>query len=70
MSEASKAARVLPVGGSVTWAPAVLASLGVVFGDIGTSPLYAFGVAINAAGAGARFRLKSFWASCRLFSGR
>jgi K+ transporter len=27
------------------WAPAALASMGVVFGDVGTSPLYALSVA-------------------------
>src|SRR5215468_1091700 len=31
------------------WAPAALACMGVVFGDIGTSPLYALSVAIKAA---------------------
>ena len=31
------------------WAPAALACMGVVFGDIGTSPLYAFSVAAQAA---------------------
>ena len=31
------------------WAPAALACMGVVFGDIGTSPLYTFGVAAKAA---------------------
>jgi KUP system potassium uptake protein len=30
------------------WAPAALASMGVVFGDIGTSPLYALSVAVKA----------------------
>src|SRR5690349_21381667 len=30
------------------WAPAALACLGVVFGDIGTSPLYALSVAAKA----------------------
>ena len=30
----------------------VVAALGVVFGDIGTSPLYAFRVALGAAAAG------------------
>src|SRR5215831_5943345 len=30
------------------WAPAALACLGVVFGDIGTSPLYAHSVAVKA----------------------
>ena len=32
------------------WAPAALACMGVVFGDIGTSPLYTFNVAARAAG--------------------
>ena len=32
------------------WAPAALACMGVVFGDIGTSPLYALSVAVKAAG--------------------
>jgi KUP system potassium uptake protein len=31
------------------WAPATLACMGVVFGDIGTSPLYALSVAVKAA---------------------
>ena len=31
------------------WAPAALACMGVVFGDIGTSPLYTLGVAAKAA---------------------
>src|SRR5262249_61542772 len=30
------------------WAPAALACMGVVFGDIGTSPLYALSVAVKA----------------------
>ncbi|MDR3519198.1 MAG: KUP/HAK/KT family potassium transporter [Azospirillaceae bacterium] len=33
-----------------SWRVAALGALGVVFGDIGTSPLYAFQVAIRAAG--------------------
>ena len=33
----------------VSWAPASLACLGIVFGDIGTSPLYTLGVAAKAA---------------------
>ena len=32
-----------------SWAPAALACMGVVFGDIGTSPLYTFSVAARAA---------------------
>src|SRR3984893_6528163 len=34
-----------------TWAPAALACMGVVFGDIGTSPLYTLNVAAKAASA-------------------
>src|SRR4030095_16529070 len=34
---------------SSTW-PLVLGSIGVVYGDIGTSPLYAFREAVNASG--------------------
>jgi KUP system potassium uptake protein len=30
------------------WAPSALACMGIVFGDIGTSPLYAFSVAVKA----------------------
>ena len=30
-------------------APALIGAIGVVYGDIGTSPLYAFGAAIKAA---------------------
>jgi K+ potassium transporter len=43
-----------------------LASVGVVYGDIGTSPLYAFKVAVRAAvGDGARSRATQFSASFR-----
>jgi len=31
--------------------PAVIGAIGIVYGDIGTSPLYAFETALNAAGA-------------------
>ena len=41
-----------------------LTALGVVFGDIGTSPLYAFSIALNATGHKARRRPTS-WASSR-----
>jgi len=34
------------------WAAAALACMGVVFGDIGTSPLYALSVAAKAAAPG------------------
>ena len=36
-------------GGAV---PLSLAALGIVYGDIGTGPLYAFKVAVQAAGGG------------------
>src|SRR6516165_10442363 len=36
-------------GAARTWAPAALACMGVVFGDIGTSPLYTFSAAAKAA---------------------
>ena len=35
-------------GHARAWAPAALACMGVVFGDIGTSPLYALSVAVKA----------------------
>src|SRR6476469_4781723 len=37
---------------SRSWAPATLACMGIVFGDIGTSPLYAFKEAAKAASLG------------------
>src|SRR3954470_6214014 len=37
---------------SRAWAPATLACMGIVFGDIGTSPLYAFKEAAKAASLG------------------
>jgi KUP system potassium uptake protein len=36
-------------GRAPTWAPAALACMGVVFGDIGTSPLYTLNVAVKSA---------------------
>ena len=39
-----------------------LAALGIVYGDIGTSPLYALKQAIQAGG---RRRRSPSWASCR-----
>jgi KUP system potassium uptake protein len=35
--------------GSLKFSPLTLGCLGVVYGDIGTSPLYAFRVALEAA---------------------
>ena len=37
---------------SRAWAPATLACMGIVFGDIGTSPLYALKEAAKAASSG------------------
>ena len=42
-----------------------LGSVGVVYGDIGTSPLYAFREAIVAAAPAARSRARPCSASCR-----
>src|SRR6476620_687948 len=39
-------------GHAHAWAPAALACMGVVFGDIGTSPLYALSVAVKATSTG------------------
>src|SRR6202046_1028282 len=36
-------------GRAPSWAPAALACMGVVFGDIGTSPLYTLNVAVKSA---------------------
>ena len=48
-----------------------LGSIGVVYGDIGTSPLYALREAVNAAaGAGSRRASRSCSASSLLSSGR
>ena len=44
-----KVAAVTQMGTVRTWAPAALACMGVVFGDIGTSPLYALSVAAKVA---------------------
>ena len=49
MSAAAKLARAPAVGGKRSLAPAALACMGVVFGDIGTSPLYTLNVAAKAA---------------------
>jgi KUP system potassium uptake protein len=38
-----------PAAAPQAWASAAVACMGVVFGDIGTSPLYAFGVAVKTA---------------------
>ena len=42
-----------PTAAARAWAPAALACMGVVFGDIGTSPLYTLNVAAKASSLGA-----------------
>ena len=42
-----------PTATARAWAPAALACMGVVFGDIGTSPLYTLNVAAKASSQGA-----------------
>ena len=49
MSATVKVGAVTQMGTARTWAPAALACMGVVFGDIGTSPLYALSVAAKVA---------------------
>ena len=49
MTAAANIGAVTRVGRERSWAPAALACMGVVFGDIGTSPLYTFNVAAQAA---------------------
>jgi KUP system potassium uptake protein len=49
MTAIAKADAVSPEGTMRPWAPAALACMGVVFGDIGTSPLYTLNVAAKSA---------------------
>ncbi len=49
MSATVKIATAPPADTARAWAPAALACMGVVFGDIGTSPLYTLSVAAKAA---------------------
>lgn len=49
MSSIAKVAAASRMGRPSTWAPAALACMGVVFGDIGTSPLYTLNVAAKIA---------------------
>ena len=51
MSATAKIGTATHAGTTRAWAPAALACMGVVFGDIGTSPLYALSVAAKAASA-------------------
>src|SRR6476646_4152564 len=48
MSATTKTGTVAHAGAARTWAPAALACMGVVFGDIGTSPLYTLSAAARA----------------------
>ena len=49
MSATAKSGTAAPAWTGTRWAPATLACMGVVFGDIGTSPLYTLNVAAKAA---------------------
>src|SRR5579864_1672882 len=49
MTAAARAGDVTPAATRPAWAAAALACMGVVFGDIGTSPLYTLNVAAKAA---------------------
>ena len=49
MSATAKIDAVPREGSARSWAPAALACMGVVFGDIGTSPLYTLNVAVKSA---------------------
>ena len=51
MSATAKIGTAAPSGATRAWAPAAVACMGIVFGDIGTSPLYALSVAAKAASA-------------------
>src|SRR5215471_4677255 len=52
MSATAQVGTVAPHSVAQAWAPAALACMGVVFGDIGTSPLYALSVTLKAASPG------------------
>ena len=52
-------------GHAQAWAPAALACMGVVFGDIGTSPLYALSVAVKATATDSKDHRRPFWESSR-----
>ena len=49
MNATAKIGTAAHAGATRAWAPAALACMGVVFGDIGTSPLYTLSVAAKAA---------------------
>jgi KUP system potassium uptake protein len=48
-----------------SWAPAALACMGVVFGDIGTSPLYTLNVAAKSASPSGQLEPEAVSASYR-----
>jgi KUP system potassium uptake protein len=52
MSATAKVCTIAPDAATQAWAPAALACMGVVFGDIGTSPLYTLSVTLKAASPG------------------
>jgi len=54
-----------PIERRGAWAAASLACMGVVFGDIGTSPLYTLQVATKAASPAERFPRRRWSVSCR-----
>jgi KUP system potassium uptake protein len=49
MTATAKIGTIVPAATARSWAPAALACMGVVFGDIGTSPLYTLNVAAKAS---------------------
>ena len=65
MSATAKIDAVPGEGGARSLAPAALACMGVVFGDIGTSPLYTLNVAESPRVPTDMFRQKRWSASCR-----
>ena len=60
----------MPKRSGIFQATATLGALGVVYGDIGTSPLYALKEAARAAARGGTIRRTRCWASSRSSCGR
>jgi KUP system potassium uptake protein len=54
MSATAKIEAVRHEGNARSWGPATLACMGVVFGDIGTSPLYTLNIAVKSASSDGR----------------
>ena len=65
MSATAKSGAMRREGTGRALAPAALACMGVVFGDIGTSPLYTLSVTVKSASPAGRRRRKRCSASCR-----